>query len=233
MHLILVIEDDASIRSVLRVLLHAQHYRVVEAETAARAEIEARSHKPDLLLVDLGLPDGDGLKVIQRIRTWSPVPIVVLSARTMESQKIAALDAGADDYVAKPFSAPELLARVRAALRRSARSSEQPPVLQLGEITVDLARRQTHSREAEVHLTPLEYRVLDALARQAGLIVTPNQLIKEVWGPDRSDDTRSLRACLKNLRQKLEPNPSRPRYIVTEVGLGYRLRVTEAEQKSG
>jgi two-component system KDP operon response regulator KdpE len=233
MHLILVIEDDAAIRSVLRVLLHAQHYRVVEAETAARAEIEARSHKPDLLLVDLGLPDGDGLKVIQRIRTWSPVPIVVLSARTMETQKIAALDAGADDYVAKPFSAPELLARVRAALRRSARSSEQPPVLQLGEITVDLARRQTRSREAEVHLTPLEYRVLDALARHAGLIVTPNQLIKEVWGPDRSDDTRSLRACLKNLRQKLEPNPSRPRYLVTEVGLGYRLRVSEDEQKSG
>ncbi len=123
MHQILVIEDDASIRSVLRVLLHAEHYRVIEAETAARAEIEARSHKPDLLLVDLGLPDGDGLKVIQRIRTWSPVPIVVLSARTMEAQKIAALDAGADDYVAKPFSAPELLARVRAALRRSARSS--------------------------------------------------------------------------------------------------------------
>lgn len=233
MHQILIIEDDAAIRSVLRVLLHTEHYRVVEAETAARAEIEARSHKPDLLLVDLGLPDGDGLKVIQRIRTWSPVPIVVLSARTMETQKIAALDAGADDYVAKPFSAPELLARVRAALRRSARSSEQPPVLQLDEITVDLARRQTRSRAAEVHLTPLEYRVLDALARHAGLIVTPNQLIKEVWGPDRSDDTRSLRACLKNLRQKLEPNPSRPRYIVTEVGLGYRLRVSEEEQKSG
>ena len=227
MHQILVIEDDASIRSVLRVLLHAEHYRVIEAETAARAEIEARSHKPDLLLVDLGLPDGDGLKVIQRIRTWSPVPIVVLSARTLEAQKIAALDAGADDYVAKPFSAPELLARVRAALRRSARSSEQPPVLQLGEITVDLARRQTRAREAEVHLTPLEYRVLEALARQAGMIVTPNQLIKEVWGPDRSDDTRNLRVCLKNLRQKLEPNPSRPHFIVTEAGLGYRLRVSD------
>ncbi len=138
MHQILIIEDDASIRGVLRVLLHAEHYRVIEAETAARAEIEARSHKPDLLLVDLGLPDGDGLKVVQSIRTWSPVPIVVLSARTMETQKIAALDAGADDFVAKPFSAPELLARVRAALRRSARGSEQPPVLQLGEISVDL-----------------------------------------------------------------------------------------------
>ncbi len=228
MHQILVIEDDASIRGVLRVLLHTEHYRVVEAETAARAEIEARSHKPDLLLVDLGLPDGDGLKVIQRIRAWSPVPIVVLSARTMEAQKIAALDAGADDYVAKPFSAPELLARVRAALRRSARSSEQPPVLQLGEITVDLARRQTRSGREEMHLTPLEYRVLEALARQAGMIVTPNQLIKEVWGPDRSDDTRNLRVCVKNLRQKLEPNPSRPHFIVTEAGLGYRLRTSES-----
>jgi two-component system KDP operon response regulator KdpE len=227
MHQILVIEDDASIRNVLRVLLHAEHYRVVEAETAARAEIEARSHKPDLLLVDLGLPDGDGLKVIQRIRTWSPVPIVVLSARTMEAQKIAALDAGADDYVAKPFSAPELLARVRAALRRSARGGEQPPVMQLGEVTVDLTRRETRSRAAEVHLTPLEYRVLEALARQAGMIVTAQQLIKEVWGPDRSDDTRNLRACLKNLRQKLEPNPSRPQFIVTEAGLGYRLRVSD------
>lgn len=224
MHQVLVIEDDASIRGVLRVLLHAYQYRVVEAETAARAEIEARSHKPDLLLVDLGLPDGDGLKVIQRIRTWSPVPIVVLSARTMEAQKIAALDAGADDYVTKPFSAPELLARVRAALRRSARSSDQPPVLHLGEITVDLARRQTSSRQTEIHLTPLEYRVLEALARQAGMIVTPNQLITEVWGPDRTDDTRNLRVCLKNLRQKLEPNPSRPQFLVTEVGLGYRLK---------
>lgn len=227
MHQILIIEDDASIRGVLRVLLQAERYRVIEAETAARAEIEARSHKPDLLLVDLGLPDGDGLKVIQRIRTWSPVPIVVLSARTMETQKIAALDAGADDFVAKPFSAPELLARVRAALRRSARGSEQPPVLQLGEISVDLARRETRARDAEVHLTPLEYRVLEALARQAGMIVTANQLIKEVWGPDRSDDTRNLRACLKNLRLKIEPNPARPRYIVTEVGLGYRLRIAD------
>jgi two-component system, OmpR family, KDP operon response regulator KdpE len=230
MHQILVIEDDASIRNVLRVLLHAEHYRVVEAETAARAEIEARNHKPDLLLVDLGLPDGDGLKVIQRIRAWSPVPVVVLSARTMEAQKIAALDAGADDYVTKPFSAPELLARVRAALRRSARGGEQPPVFHLGEITVDLTRRQTHLRDAEIHLTPLEYRVLEALARQAGMIVTSNQLIKEVWGPDRSDDTRNLRACLKNLRQKLEPNPSRPRFIVTEAGLGYRLRTSEPQQ---
>ena len=224
MHAVLVIEDDAAIRNVLCVLLQAERYRVVEAETAARAVIEARTHRPDLLLVDLGLPDGDGLKVIRDVRTWSAVPIVVLSARTMEAQKIAALDVGADDYVTKPFSAPELLARVRAALRRTTRSTDQPPVLQLGEISVDLARRETHSPDGSVHLTPLEYRVLQTLARQAGMIVTSNQLIREVWGPDRLGDTRSLRVCLKNLRQKLEADPARPQFIITEAGLGYRLR---------
>jgi two-component system KDP operon response regulator KdpE len=224
MHAVLVIEDDAAIRNVLRVLLQAERYRVVEAETAARAVIEARTHRPDLLLVDLGLPDGDGLKVIRDVRAWSAVPIVVLSARTMEAQKIAALDVGADDYVTKPFSAPELLARVRAALRRTTRSTDQPPVLQLGEISVDLARRETHSPDGSVHLAPLEYRVLQTLARQAGMIVTSNQLIREVWGPDRLGDTRSLRVCLKNLRQKLEADPARPQFIITEAGLGYRLR---------
>jgi two-component system, OmpR family, KDP operon response regulator KdpE len=227
MHRILVIEDDAGIRNVLRVLLQAEQYRVIEAETAGRAEIEARSHRPDLLLVDLGLPDADGIKVIKAVRAWSPVPIIVLSARTMEVQKIAALDAGADDYVTKPFSAPELVARVRAALRRSTRSTEQVPVLKLGSITIDLARREASGPSGELHLTPLEYRVLDSLARQAGMIVTPNQLIKEVWGPDRLGDTQGLRVCLKNLRQKLEPDPSRPQFLVTETGLGYRLRVNE------
>jgi two-component system KDP operon response regulator KdpE len=224
MYQILIIEDDAAIRGVLRVLLQAEQYRVLEAQTAARAEIEARSHRPDLLLVDLGLPDGDGLKLIERIRKWSSVPIVVLSARTMEAQKVAALDAGADDFVTKPFGAPELTARVRAALRRSVRNSEQPAVLQIGAIAIDLARREASAAGAPLHFTPLEYRVLECLARQAGMIVTAHQLIQEVWGPDRLGDTRSLRVCLKNLRQKLEPDPSRPHYIVTEAGLGYRLR---------
>jgi two-component system KDP operon response regulator KdpE len=227
-HQILAIEDDAGIRSVIRVLLQAEQYRVIEAETAARGEIEARSHKPDLLLLDLGLPDDDGVSLIRRIRAWSPVPIVVLSARTMEAQKIAALDAGADDYVTKPFSAPELLARVRAALRRNARSAEQVPLLNLGSIAIDLTRREARAPDGEIHLTPLEYRVLESLARQAGMIVTQDQLIREVWGPDRLGDTRSLRVSLKNLRHKVEPNPSRPQYIITEAGLGYRLRANEA-----
>lgn len=224
-HQVLTIEDDAGIRGVIRVLLQAEQYRVIEAETAGRGEIEARSHKPDLVLVDLGLPDDDGVSLIRRIREWSPVPIIVLSARTMETQKIAALDAGADDYITKPFSAPELLARVRAALRRNARGSDQLPVLNLGSITIDLTRRQAHNPDGELHLTPLEYRVLESLARQAGMIVTQQQLIREVWGPDRLGDTRGLRVCLMNLRHKVEANPAFPQYLITEVGIGYRLRV--------
>jgi two-component system KDP operon response regulator KdpE len=227
MHQILVIEDEPAIRSVLRVLLEAEGYRFIEADTAMRAEIEARSHKPDLLLVDLGLPDGDGLKVIRKVRAWSPVPVIVLSARTMEEQKIAALDAGADDYVTKPFSAPELLARVRAALRRNVRGAEQSSVLRLSDIEVDLAKRETHGPQGEVHLTPLEYRVLECLARHLGSIVVQNQLVREVWGPERLGDTRSLRVCMKNLRHKLEPDPRKPRYLITEAGLGYRLRADD------
>jgi two-component system KDP operon response regulator KdpE len=227
MHQILVIEDEPAIRNVLRVLLEAEGYRFIEADTAMRAEIETRSHKPDLLLVDLGLPDGDGLKVIRRVRAWSPVPVIVLSARTMEEQKIAALDAGADDYITKPFSAPELLARVRAALRRNVRGAEQTSVLQFSQISVDLARRETQGPDGEIHLTPLEYRVLECLARHLGSIVIQNQLVREVWGPERLGDTRSLRVCVKNLRNKLEPDPRKPRYLVTEAGLGYRLRADE------
>ena len=232
MHQILVIEDEPAIRNVLRVLLEAESYRVIEADTAMRAEIEARSHKPDLLLVDLGLPDGDGLKVIRKVRAWSPVPVIVLSARTMEEQKIAALDAGADDYVTKPFSAPELLARVRAALRRNVRSTEQTSVLHLSDIEVDLGRRATHGPQGEIHLTPLEYRVLECLARHLGSIVVQNQLVREVWGPERLGDTRSLRVCVKNLRNKLEPDPRKPRYLVTEAGLGYRLRADEVDAQA-
>jgi two-component system KDP operon response regulator KdpE len=231
-HHILVIEDEPAIRDVLRVLLGKEGYLLVEAGTAARGEVEARSHKPDLLLVDLGLPDGDGLAVIRRVRAWSPVPIIVLSARTLEEQKIAALDAGADDYITKPFSAPELLARVRAGLRRNARGAQQTSVLKLGPVQIDLARRQTRGPDGEIHLTPLEYRVLECLARQAGMVVRQRQLLREVWGPDRQDDARSLRVTIKYLRDKLEPDPRRPRYLITETGIGYRLCTDEVPLSS-
>ncbi|HEY1900442.1 MAG TPA: response regulator [Steroidobacteraceae bacterium] len=224
MHQILVIEDDASIRQVLQALLGSVGFRIVEAATAVRADIEARAHRPDLLLVDLGLPDGDGIAVIRSVRSWSPVPIIVLSARTMEDQKIAALDAGADDYISKPFSAAELLARVRAALRRHVRTTDQAPLLAFGPIAVDLQRREASGPDGLLHLTPLEYRVLECMARHSGMIVMQAQLIREVWGPGHLGDTRSLRVCIRNLRGKLEPLPHRPRYLVTEAGLGYRLR---------
>ena len=227
MHQVLVVEDEPGIRGVVRVMLQSANYRVVEADTAARAEIEARTHRPDLLIVDLGLPDGDGLEVIRRVRAWSPLPIIVLSARTMEEQKVAALDAGADDYVSKPFGSPELLARVRAALRRSVRSDAAMARLCIGRTEVDLARRAARAEGRELHLTPLEYRVLECLSRSVGMIVTPRQLLREAWGPDRTDDTRSLRVCIRNLRAKLEPDPARPRYLVTEAGLGYRLRLDQ------
>jgi two-component system KDP operon response regulator KdpE len=227
MHVVLAVEDEPALRSILRALFEAENYRFVEASTATRAEVAARTHKPDLMLVDLGLPDGDGLAVIRRVRSWSAVPIIVLSARTMEEQKIAALDAGADDYITKPFSAPELLARARAALRRNARREDGTAALAFGPLRIDLARRESRGPDGQIHMTPLEYRVLECLARQAGLIVRQEQLIREVWGPDRLDDSRSLRVCVKNLRSKLEPDPRRPRYLVTEVGLGYRLRADE------
>lgn len=229
MHQILVIEDEPGIRAVLRVLLEAENYRVIEAADGTRGEIDARTHKPDLLLVDLGLPDQDGLDVIRQVRKWSPVPIVVLSARMMEAQKVAALDAGADDYVAKPFSAPELLARVRAGLRRSSRGSAALPELIFGRLRIDLARREASGPDGVIHLTPLEYRVLECLARQSGMIVTTKQLLREAWGPDRVGEPGTLRVCIKALRDKLEPDPRRPRFLVTEAGVGYRLRPIESD----
>lgn len=225
-HQILIVEDEPSIRSILRTLLGTEKYRTIEAETASRAMIEARTHRPDLMIVDLGLPDADGLKVIRDVRSWSPVAILVLSARTMEEQKIAALDAGADDYVTKPFSAPELLARVRSALRRNIRAADQLPRIKLGDTEIDLGRREARRLDEAIHFTPLEYRVIECLTRHHGLIVTQDQLIKEVWGPGRLGDTRSLRVCIKNLRSKFEPDPGRPRHLITESGVGYRFKTT-------
>jgi len=220
---VLVVEDDRDIRQLLRTLLEAHDYRVVLAESAARALIEARSHQPDAIIVDLGLPDRDGQSVIREIRQFSAVPILVLSARTMETEKIRALDGGADDYVTKPFESGELLARVRAALRRSVRSADRSEALRVGELTLNLASREATGPGGSVHFTPMEYRLRARLAPSHGLVSTQDKLIREVWGPDRVTDTRSLRAYIKALRQKLEPDPSRPRYLVTEPGVGYRL----------
>ncbi|HZO22078.1 MAG TPA: response regulator [Steroidobacteraceae bacterium] len=227
-HQILIVEDDRAIREVLHTLLTQEGYGVIEAETAERGEIEARSHKPDLLLLDLGLPDNDGLSVVRHVRAWSSLPIIVLSARTLEEQKIASLDAGADDYVTKPFSAAELLARVRAGLRRNARGSEQSSVLQFGTVRIDLPGRRAYGPQGEIHLTTLEYRLLECLARHTGIVVRQQQLLRQVWGPDRVSDARGLRVCIKNLRDKLEPVPQRPRYILTEIGIGYRLCIEES-----
>lgn len=220
---ILVVEDDADLRSVLRALLGAEGYRVIEAATGERALIEARSHKPDAVLVDLGLPDRDGQAVIRRIREFSPVPIIVLSARTMESDKVLALDGGADDYVTKPFSSTELLARVRAGLRRSVRSADQPGTVRFGDLTVNLGTREAAGPAGSVHFTPVEFRLLACLARGHGLVVTQDQIIREVWGPDRVTDTRGLRSYVKMLREKIEPDPTRSRFLLTEPGVGYRL----------
>jgi len=220
---LLVVEDDRDIRELLRTMLEAQGYRVVLAESAARALVEARSHKPDALLVDLGLPDRDGQDLIRDVRAFSTVPIIVLSARAMESEKVLALDGGADDYVTKPFQSNELLARIRAALRRSVRSADQSQVLEIGDVVINLETREAHGRDGPVHFTPVEFRLLACLARNLGLVVTQEQVIRDVWGPDRVTDTRGLRSYVKMLRQKLEPDPSRPRYLLTEPGLGYRL----------
>jgi len=223
MHVILVVEDDQAIQNILRMLFEANGFRVVVAGTAARGEHDARLHRPDIVLVDLGLPDRDGINVIKGIRQWSPVPIIVLSARSAEPQRLAAFEHGADDYVMKPFSAPELLARVRAIVRRHVRGALPMGVLELGDVTVDLGRRVVRSRDGrEVRLTPLEHRILETLARHGERIVTSAALIKEVWGPER-DDTRALRVYIGSLRKKLEVDPGRPKYILTELGVGYRL----------
>ena len=220
---ILIIEDEPEIRRFLRAAFGAEGYRVVESATGRRGSIDAGTHKPDLAIVDLGLPDVDGIEVIRRIREWSPMPIIVLSARVQERAKIEALDSGADDYVTKPFSIGELLARVRAALRHAVRSGSGAPVLHFGNAIVDLEKRQASRDGAEVRLTPVEFRLLAALARHLGLVVTHRQLLTEVWGPTHASDTHYLRIYMKQLREKFEPDPLRPRHLVTETGVGYRL----------
>jgi len=225
---ILVVEDEPEIRRFLRTSLATEDYRVVEAETGERGAIEAGTLKPDLAIVDLGLPDIDGIEVIRRIRKWSPLPIIVLSARAREQSKVEALDAGADDYVTKPFAVGELLARVRVALRHASRAPSGDESLDFGETTVDLRRRKVTRAGTEVHLTPLEFRLLTCLARHLGMVVTHRQLLREVWGPSHVEHTHYLRIYMKQLREKLESDPVRPKHLLTETGIGYRLVAEEA-----
>jgi two-component system KDP operon response regulator KdpE len=224
---ILIIEDEVPIRRFLRTTLNGHGYKVVEADTAHAGLQHASAQRPDLILLDLGLPDMDGLEVTERIREWSQTPIVVLSARGQERDKVAALDAGADDYLTKPFGVDELLARIRVALRHveRARNQDGAPVFEVGDLRIDLAARQVTLAGQEVHLTPIQYNLLAVLARYAGKVVTHTQLLKEVWGPHYKSETHYLRVYMGQLRQKLEATPARPRYLLTEPGVGYRLKV--------
>jgi two-component system KDP operon response regulator KdpE len=220
---VLIVEDDQGIRRFLRAALETEGYRVIESTTGRRGKLDAGTQKPDLAIVDLGLPDLDGLEVIAAIRTWSRMPIIVLSARQPERDKIAALDAGADDYVTKPFGIGELLARLRVALRHGARTGEGEVQLQLGPVMIDLVSRRALRDGHEIHLTPIEFRVVAALAAHLGLVVTHKQLLTEVWGPAYANNTHYLRIYLKQIRDKLEVDPMRPRHFLTEAGVGYRL----------
>jgi two-component system KDP operon response regulator KdpE len=224
--LVLVVEDEAQMRRFLRVSLTNHGYRVLEAERGQLALDLATSHNPDIVLLDLGLPDMDGLTVTQALRSWMKAPLLVLSARGQEDDKIKALDAGADDYVTKPFSMGELLARMRVALRHARERGEASgtSVLVFGELRIDLGARLVFVAEREIHLTPHEYKLLVVLAQNAGRVMTHQHLLKEVWGPNHGGDTQYLRVYMGQLRRKLEATPARPRYLVTEPGVGYRMK---------
>ena len=223
--LVLVVEDEPQIVRFLRATLPPHGYRVLDVACAADGLREAASRAPDIVLLDLGLPDLDGVEVVRRLREWSQVPIVVVSARGQESDKVEALDAGADDYLTKPFGTDELLARMRVALRRSARSEDQKPVVEAGRLRIDLAARVVHRGGEEVRLTRTEYRLVAALAQHPGKVLTHRQLLREVWGPNAELDTPYLRVYMAQLRHKLEDDPARPRHLLTETGVGYRLKV--------
>ena len=229
---VILIEDEIQIRRFVRAALEADGWQVFEADTARRGLADAGTRKPDLLIVDLGLPDGDGIDVIRDVRGWSNVPIIVLSARTNEADKITALDAGADDYLTKPFGLGELMARVRANLRRPRTVSnetandlgnEGDANFRFGEVEVDRSKRLVRSKGAEVHLTPIEYRLLTVLVANVGRVMTHRQLLREVWGPSHADQSHYLRIYMGHLRQKLEADPAQPRHLLTESGVGYRL----------
>jgi two-component system KDP operon response regulator KdpE len=224
--IILLIEDDPQIRRFLRASLVTQGYELIEAGTGREGLALAAAQVPEVVLLDLGLPDMEGLEVIKQLRAWSGVPIIILSARGQERDKVANLDAGADDYLTKPFGVGELLARIRVALRKSlpAEESQQEPIYSLGKIKVDFERRIVFRGQEEVHLTPIEYKLLSVLLKHRGKVVTHRQLLKEVWGPSYVEQNPYLRIFILNLRRKLEDDPTRPQYLLTEPGVGYRLR---------
>jgi len=224
---VLVVEDEPQVMRFLRATLAAHGYRLVEATTGQQALVEAASRSPDIVLLDLGLPDLDGVEVARRMREWSATPIIVLSARGQEGDKIQALDAGADDYLTKPFGVGELLARMRVALRNAARiaAGVGEPVFQFGELRMDLSARRVFVRELEVRLTRTEYNLLATLVKHAGKVVTHRHLLREVWGPSSTSQSQYLRVYMRQLRHKLEADPARPRYLLTETGVGYRLAI--------
>ncbi len=223
--LVLVIEDEPQMRRFLRAALESHNYRFVEATTAREGLGQATSRTPDVILLDLGLPDGDGIDLARRIREWATTPIIVISARGKEQDKVAALDAGADDYLTKPFGTEELLARLRVALRHARAGVAEEPVFAVGDLRVDMAARRVFIAAEEVHLTPTEYKLLTTLVRDAGKVLTHRQLLNEVWGPNAVEHTHYLRVYMTQLRHKLERDPTRPRYLQTEPGVGYRLKV--------
>jgi two-component system KDP operon response regulator KdpE len=220
---ILVVDDEMAIRRFLRTSLSAEGFEILEAASGEQALVGAANDRPDLVLLDLGLPDLDGVEVTRRLREWSPVPIIIISVRDREGDKIRALDEGADDYLTKPFGLGELLARIRAALRHT-KTAEEQPVFEAGELLVDFTKRTVKLDGAELALTPTEYGLLRLLASNLGKVITHRQLLREVWGPAYEQDTHLLRVHMSNLRQKLEKDAARPEYIVTEPGVGYRFR---------
>jgi two-component system KDP operon response regulator KdpE len=222
---VLLIEDEKQIRRFVRAALEDEGCQVIEAETMAQGLIEAGSRKPDLLVLDLGLPDGNGVDLIRDLRGWSDVPILILSARSQENDKIDALDAGADDYLTKPFAVGELRARVRALLRRSYRNGDAAtPIVEFGDVAVDLSRRLVSRGGETVHLTPLEYRLLATLLGHPGRVLTQRNLLREIWGPSYVESSHYLRVYVGHLRQKLEDDPTQPKHFLTETGVGYRFQ---------
>lgn len=222
---VLIVEDERQIRRFMRSALESEGCRVMESECGQPALIEAGSCKPDLILLDLGLPDMDGVKFIHALRSWSAAPVIIVSARSDEQEKIRALDAGADDYLTKPFGVGELLARVRAQLRRQQHTHNSDSMVRFGDIEIDLARRHVSRAGIDIHLTPIEYRLLGVLLASAGRVLTHRHLLREVWGPGYAESNHYLRIYVGHLRQKLESDPAQPQHFLTETGVGYRFQI--------